>query len=55
MNNREELNEKYFLKFGYHPDAEFGYNEPTESDLLKAIETGIEFDFYEGMPEGAKT
>lgn len=55
MNNKEELNKKYFLKFGYAPDAEFGYNIPTESDLLKAIETGVEFDFYKGMPKGTHT
>jgi hypothetical protein len=55
MNEKEKLNEQYFLKFGYSPDAEFYYNEPTESDLLTAIETGIEFDFYKGMPENAKT
>ena len=55
MNNEKELNEKYFLKFGYFPSATYGYNIPTESDLLKAIETGIEFDFYKGMPKNAKT
>jgi hypothetical protein len=55
MNEYNEWCEKYFSKFGYSPDAEMGYVEPTLDDIKKAVETGVEIDFYKGMPEGAYT
>lgn len=50
----DDLYDKYALKFGYDPSVIESYNQPTIDDLKNAIESGIEFDFYEGMSQSSQ-